>query len=296
MAFDHRKLRHLVAVARAGSFSRAAQELHLSQPALSRSIAALEEQLGIRIFDRTSQGADLTNLGKLAVSEAERLLKEVRLFEQNLDLYARGESGKVGFGMWSLIGSLVLPGLSTHFITTRPRLIMKASVKPANALLKDLYDDDIELFFCGKGQFDVTPDLQVEEIGTVGLTVLVRGEHPLARNSTVRRRDLFAYPKLCAVELSQIPDDLMGNGIFVCDNFDILRHTALHTDSVWFAPRQLAESELRDGTLTSLAVIDASQQALIEVCMVRLKGAEITPAAQEVTAYVREYFDAADRG
>lgn len=292
MALDHRKLRHLVTVARVGSFSKAAQALHISQPALSRSIATLEEQLGMRIFNRTSQGADLTNLGKLALFEAERLLKEVRLFERNLDLYARGESGKIGFGMWSLIGSLVLPGLSTHFITTRPRLIMKASVKPAKALLKELYDDEIELFFCGKGQFEATADLQVEKIGAISLAVLVRGGHPLARKRAVIREELFAYPKLCAVELSQIPDDLMGNGVFVCDNFDILRHAAIHTDGVWFAPRQLVEQELRDNTLTNLAVSDSSQLSEIEVCMVQLKGSKMTPAAQDVAAYVRGYFHA----
>lgn len=291
MAFDHRKLRHLVAAARTGSFSRAAQELHISQPALSRSIAALEEQFSIRIFDRTSQGADLTNLGKLVVREADKLLKDVRLFEHNLDLYARGEAGKVGFGMWPLIGSLVLPDLCTHFIATRPHLIMTASAKPANALLKDLYNDEIELFFCGHGQFEMTADLEVEEIGQLRLTVLVRREHPLAGQAAVRRRDLLGHPKLCAVELSQIPAELMGSGVLVCDSVDTLRHAALHTDSIWFAPPQLAERELREGSLKSLSVIDTSPHTLIKLCMVRLRGAEITPAARDIAAYVRQYFD-----
>lgn len=290
MAVDYRKLRHLVTVAREGSFSRAAQELHISQPALSRSIAVLEEQLGLRIFDRTSQGADLTNLGKLTVAEAEKLLKQVRLFEQNIDLYARGESGKVGFGMWSLVGSLVLPGLSSHFINTRPQLIMKASVKPATALLKDLYDDEIELFYCGAGQFDLTPDLLVTPVGAVSLSVLVRKEHPLAGRATVRRSDLFGEPKLCAVELSQIPADLMGSGVFVCDNFDILRTTALSTDSVWFAPWQLAQRELESGQLVSLALDDASDHSRIEIQQVQLKGAKMTPAGQDVARFVTDYF------
>lgn len=277
--------------ARAGSFSRAAQELHISQPALSRSIAAVEEQYGIRIFDRTSQGAGLTNLGKLVVREAEKLLREVRLFEHNLDLYARGEAGKVGFGMWPMIASLVLPGLSAHFIATRPHLVMTASAKPANALLRDLHNDEIELFFCGEGQFERTPDLAVDEVGQLRIAVLVRRGHPLARQGSVSRGDLFAYPKLCAVELSQIPAELMGSGVFVCDSVDTLRHAALHTDSIWFAPPQLAEGALREGSLTSLPMADVSSHTLIRLCMVRLKGAELTPAAQDIAAYVRAYFD-----
>lgn len=290
MAVDYRKLRHLVTVAQVGSFSKAAQELHISQPALSRSIAVLEDHLGLRIFDRTSQGADLTNLGKLVVAEAEKLLQQMRLFEQNVDLLAGGESGKVGFGMWSLIGSLVLPSLSAHFINTRPQLIVQASVKPANALLKDLYDDEIELFFCGAGQFDATPDLDVAVLGAVYLSILVRKEHPLATRKTVCREDLFVQPKLCAVELSQIPDELMGSGVFVCDNFDILRSVALTTDSVWFAPWQLAQRELEEGELVSLTVADASDDSRIEIQQVQLKGAKITPAGQEVAHFVREYF------
>lgn len=291
MSAGYRKLRHLVTAARAGSFSRAAQELHISQPALSRSIAALEDQYGVRIFDRNSQGAELTNLGKLVVKEAERLLKEVRLFEHNLALYACGEAGKVGFGMWPLITSLVLPGLSTHFIASRPNLLMTASTKPASALLRDLLDDEIELFFCGAGQFEKTPDLVVETVGVLRLSVLVRGAHPLASSPRVEREDLAGYPKLCAVELSQIPATLMGGGVFVCDSVDTMRHTALHTDSIWFAPDQLAAKELREGTLKRLDIADAAAETLIDLCMVSLKGAELTPAARDIAAYVREYFD-----
>jgi DNA-binding transcriptional LysR family regulator len=294
VVIDLRKLKHLVTVARVGSLSKATEELHISQPALSRSIAVVEEELGIRIFDRSHNGVALTSLGKLAVAEAEKLLNQSRIFDHNLNLYCRGESGKVSFGMWPLIGSLVLPGLSTHFISRHPDLKMWAAVKSANALLKELHDGEIEILFCGEGQFEITADLQVETIGEVTLAVMVRNGHPLTSRKIVSRAELFEFPLLCAIELSQVPAEFMNGGIFVCENFDVLRHAALNTDSYWLAPLQMAQQELAAGTLKEITVIDQPERPKVDICMVQLRGYELSPAAQNIAAYVRDFFAVTD--
>ncbi len=290
MDMDLKKLRHLVAVARAGSFSAAAEQLHLSQPALSRSISIVEKQLGMRIFDRGVQGVALTSSGRMAVAEAEQLLKQVRIFDHNLKLYGAGEAGRVGFGMWSLIGSLVLPDLSKRFINERPGLQMWAAVKAANALLQNLRDDELEMFFCGEGQFEPGPDLRIDTIGSIGLSVLVRTGHPLARYQSISRSDLSTYPILCAVELSQVPEEFLDGGIFICDNFDVLRQTVQETDSIWLAPVQLVQRELTEGSLKSMKVTETPRPARIDIQMVTLKGYELSPGAQAVADYVKEFF------
>ena len=71
-----RRLSHVVALAEAGSFARAADRVHLSQPALSRSIQAIEAELGLRLFDRAARGVTITQAGKRIVERARRVLFE----------------------------------------------------------------------------------------------------------------------------------------------------------------------------------------------------------------------------
>ena len=67
---NSRRLTHLIALAEEGSFARAAERVHLSQPALSRSIQALEDELGMKLFDRAARGVAMTHLPFIAASYA----------------------------------------------------------------------------------------------------------------------------------------------------------------------------------------------------------------------------------
>ena len=70
------QLRHLVSLAQTGSFSRSAEALHLTQPALSRSIRALEDELGLRLFDRIGRRSELTPFGRELVARAQPLVRD----------------------------------------------------------------------------------------------------------------------------------------------------------------------------------------------------------------------------
>ena len=117
------RLRHILAVARTGSFSRAAEEERITQPALSRSIAAFEQRHGVILFDRGRGGAHPTPAGRLVIEQARRLLSATNDLERSLRLYGTGEAGRLAFGLGPLLASLFLPGLgqlrSTH-ADTRP--------------------------------------------------------------------------------------------------------------------------------------------------------------------------------
>src|SRR6516162_8397322 len=109
---EYAKLRHIVAVARIGSFSRAAEEMHLTQPALSRSIAGFEAYHGVRLFDRVRSGVTLTASGKLVVEQARAILSATGDLERNLRHYSKGEAGRIEVGLGPLLASLLLPALS----------------------------------------------------------------------------------------------------------------------------------------------------------------------------------------
>ena len=88
-----KQLEHLLAVAEAGSFSRAAERLHLTQSALSRSIRLLEEDLGTRLLDRMGKRTELTPLGLTVASRARRILFESAELRRSADLLTQGGQG-----------------------------------------------------------------------------------------------------------------------------------------------------------------------------------------------------------
>lgn len=287
MKVELRKLNHVITVARLGSFSRAAEELHLTQPALSRSIASLEAQYGIKIFDRGRGGAVLTPAGELAIEDAEILLRRANTFEHNLQLYGGGHAGQVNLGMGPMVASVVLPSLSTTFMSQPQRLNIHASVKSAQMLLDDLRDDRIEMLFCGIGQMNRTPDTTVEVVGSIPMAMLLRSGHPLAKQQSVTKADVFRYPILSAVELSTSAAERAG-GSFICDNYDVLKTTVLNTDSIWVSSPLLVQSELENDLMTTIQVVDL-RPSRVDICLARLEGSKLSPPAKSIIEFVTRY-------
>ena len=90
-----RQLRYFVAVARQGNFNRAARQLNIAQPALSRQVQQLEEALGIQLFDRHARGAALTSGGQRLLVRAERLLAEAETLRTEGHRPTAGPVGQV---------------------------------------------------------------------------------------------------------------------------------------------------------------------------------------------------------
>ncbi|MGL4564707.1 MAG: LysR family transcriptional regulator, partial [Halioglobus sp.] len=84
MKMSFRQLAHALTLARHRNFRLAAEELHISQPALTRSIMALEEVLGARLFDRLSSGVELTTAGAIVLERGQRVMRESEDMERAL--------------------------------------------------------------------------------------------------------------------------------------------------------------------------------------------------------------------
>lgn len=288
MTVDLRKLNQLVTAARLGSLSRAAEELHLSQPAMSRNIALMEEQLGVRVFHRTPQGLELSEAGKVAIRQAETLLEQAKIFDHNWELYRKGESGRLRFGVWSLVGSVILPDLLQHLAIQRPRLKLWASVNDHPALLASLHSRESEFLVC-RGDQVPQPELLSEHLGDIHFSAFVRRGHPLATRKQVTASDMAQYTILSGQDPSNVPDHFAENGIFFCENSDVMRHVALNTDSIWVVPAGLAEQEVKAGHLRKLppSSPQSSKRSSMAVHLIRLKGYELTPAADYVVSCLR---------
>lgn len=287
MKYDLRKLAQMVAVARAGSFSGAADELHITQPALSRNVAALEKELGIKIFERGRNGASLTPAGALAVEATEALLREADSLEHNLAMFGTGDAGRLAFGMGPMLGSLILPGLCRELLTQRPLLRLRSVIKPARELQQELLADRIELFYCGAQQISASSFLQVEQIARLPIAHVVRAGHPLAEKRHVGMEEQRSYPLLAGVEM---PTATSSGGELVCDNYHILRDATQHSDGIWITSPLMIKTELADGSLHELPLGSDVGTTFTDVCQVSRAGFDLSPAAVHVSDYLHRFF------
>lgn len=285
MEFDLTRLRHILSVARHRSISRAAEELLITQPALSRSIASFERTYGVRLFDRGRGGVLPTSVGKLVIEQAEAVVGSARDLEHNLKLYGNGQAGRIAFGLGPLAASLILPQLSRELLNSRPSLQLRASIKDADHLLEELLADEIEVIFANSGRISASPEVTTLPIGAIRLAIIVRGSHPLASSKSIQMSDLRAFPVANAVELPVV--GLTGEaGSFVCDNYHILREAVLGTDCVCLASPDLLTDDLTAGRLISLDVSDFGP-VRSNLDMIRRRGRMLSPAAEVVADSVR---------
>jgi DNA-binding transcriptional LysR family regulator len=142
---DLRRLRHFVSVAEHLHFGRAAAALSLSQPPLSRSIRALEEELGAALFARTKRKVTLTTAGAALLPEARQLLRQVEALRHGAERLAAGEIGNLALGFISTATYNVLPRLLSEFHGRYPGVRLALQEATSDVQLRALRAGEIDL-------------------------------------------------------------------------------------------------------------------------------------------------------
>lgn len=185
---DIRQLRYFVVLAETRHFGRAAQRLHISQPPLSRQIAALENALGARLLERHAHGASLTYAGEIFLTEARGVLAAFDQACHNARLAAHGELGKLAIGFMMHAAYTSVPDLTRRFITRYPQvqLELRETIPGvlADAVLSGQFDAGI-LFNPGP-----VAGLEAMLLHRERLCLALYAAHPLAERTTLGARDL----------------------------------------------------------------------------------------------------------
>lgn len=179
-----RQLQIFVVAARHLSYARAAEELHLTPPAVSMQLKQLEDNVGLPLFERIGRGVALTGAGELLVRHALRVLGEVNDAEANLLAMAGAETGRISVGLVST-AKYFMPRLLARFAQEHPGIDVQFSVGNREALLQRLHDNAIDLAVTGR-----TPDeydAHAEPVASHPYVLIGPADHPLR---DARRFDL----------------------------------------------------------------------------------------------------------
>ncbi len=281
------KLQQLVMVARTGSFSKAAIALNISQPALSRSIAAIEDRYGFQIFNRLGHGVELTAAGSQVVTEAEPLLQSMRVFDNNLRLFGSGQVGRLEVGISPLLASELLARFASEFFAPRSSAQLRVMIRPGDDLLGALKNDAIEIFFFPEGHVAPHAEIDIEQVGAITPACVVRAGHPLASQATVTIEDLADFPWGSSID-PPLPDNVLSPARFVCDNFHILSETVRSSDLICIFSSTFVAEQLAQGTLREIRIGGFALPST-PIYVAKLRGRIASPLAVEAIRKVRQY-------
>lgn len=192
---DISALQAFLAVAESGSFSRAAEKIYLTQPAISKRIAALEKQIGARLFDRIGRGIRLTEAGEALLIRARAVLKELEDVKRGIANLSGTIAGELSLATSHHIGLHRLPPALKRFHETytnvRLNLHFMDSEKACNAVARG----DLELAVVTLPPTAAAP-LKLEKIWDDPLDIVVSRSHPLAKLKHVQPAMLLDYPAI----------------------------------------------------------------------------------------------------
>ncbi|GFE76678.1 LysR family transcriptional regulator [Novosphingobium sp. TCA1] len=285
---DLTRLRHIVAVARNQSFSRAAEEEGITQPALSRSIAAFEKRHGVTLFDRGRGGVHPTAVGRHVVERARQLLDAVGDLESSLKRHPQGEPGQVAIGLGPLMAGLFLPRIASLLLGSWPGIRVRTLVRPPDQLVAELLNDRIEMILGNNWNLGRVPGTEVIRLGRIEIAYMVRGNHPLAAEKAVLMTDLERFPMASAIQPP--PGGARESaGSFVCDNFHVLRETVLASDCVWVSSPAFLAEDLRAGRIVQLTVYGQGA-TYSDIAMIvrrgRSRSSASVVAAEEIKSFL----------
>jgi DNA-binding transcriptional LysR family regulator len=185
-----RHLRYFVAVARALNFTKAATRLRVAQPALSRQVAHLEDELAVDLLKRTSHGVVLTAEGKLFLEEARGILQRVDESITKVRALARGEFGELQVGYVPPLDLHILPRALAEFQKTTPDVKVVLHDRGSDELCNDMLSGTLHLALMMQPSDELTTGIEFEEIGRYPFFVAMASGHPLTRMKVISRETL----------------------------------------------------------------------------------------------------------
>ncbi len=187
-----RRLKIFHTVARLLNFTKAADELHMTQPAVTFQIRQLEEQFNTRLFDRTHNKVTLTDVGKQVYSYSDRILKLYEEMTRNITEMTGDVSGSVTLGASTTVAEYMLPLLIGEFKNKFPEVMINLRESNTEDIVSMVENNDIDLGIV-EGSVN-NKNLVVEECKMDHLVVIMPNDHMLASEKRLRVEDFVSYP------------------------------------------------------------------------------------------------------
>ena len=301
MGFELRQLRQVVALAEHGSFVRAAAALHISQPALSRSVQNLEAHFGSELFLRSSSGAVPTDLGRLYIERARDLLRMADELDREAVSHGNLRTGRVAVGGGPYPAEAVLARAASKFVEQFPGVGVQVQSRNWDELARDLRSRELDFFVAETSTLLRETDLEIAPMPAAHpVYFVVRSGHPLAAQGNACIADVFAWP---IVTPNRVPPRILDPMLTAhrsvtrqlaapypfpsieCNALAPAKRIVLNSDAITASIPSCVATELKSGRLVLLA---REPWMHLHYGIVSLKGRPLTQVAERFLEFVLE--------
>ena len=194
---DARKLEHFLALIEHGQFNLAAQATGVSQQAVSKAIAKLEEELGVQLFERSAYGATPTVFGRSLERRAQTILAETRLANAEINALSGAKLGTLNLGVGLSVARTIMARAIHRFRAQKPGIGISATVDISGVLFQQLLRGEVDIVASAPPvDLPIPPDLATITLFMERDEATVRRDHPLCRLEALTLADLAAFPWL----------------------------------------------------------------------------------------------------
>lgn len=257
-------LRYFLSVLDTGSFSKAAAQHRVSQQAVSKSVARLEEQLGAELLRRVGRLLEPTEIGAVLAEHAQIMIAESHQFERKLNELTGRTVGHLQIGSSPTAAVSIVADVIHRMVKDEPRLRVTVSGGTTRSMSPQLKRGELDAFVGVLVQREPDPLLAVEELYPERTVLVARASHPLTHAASVSLPDSLGYPWLGGTGMEHWGDlvrsSFIDAGLSVprpglqTSSISFLRAMLVRTDSLAVLPVDLVRPEIEAGILAAVTI------------------------------------------
>jgi DNA-binding transcriptional LysR family regulator len=292
MSIDIRLLRHALALAEHGSFSRAAEALDIAQPSLSRGIKDLEAHVGLLLFNRSRSGHEPTDFGRVFLQHAADVLAKVGDLEREVALAKGLGTGELSVGMGPYVAEVLGPICAARFAAEHPGVRLRTTMNDPAVVARALRARTVDLAIAEASVLEDDDAFEViAELTPLAGFAVVRAGHPLAGRTNLDFAEVLDYP---FAQVVMLPPRVMKPILAArrppllheepspppfpaieCPTIHFATRIVANTNAFTFASLGMVRAELERGQIVPLL---EAQLIRVEWNIVRLRKRTSSPA------------------
>lgn len=290
-----RKFAHLLAVVESSSLGKAAETVHLSQPALSRSLKSLEDELGIPLLDRAYGHLVPTAYSKPIIDHIRRITAEDRALKDAVRRIKGLEEGEIRIGFGPFAAATALPSVMRDMVSRYPKLRLRIEISNSGMLLELLKEDRLDLVVGDSRYSADLGEVTIINMSKQQIAVVANRNHELARRAS---RLTLADLKDRSTGAPTLPPNLLqsfrSHGLadfptLTCDDMRVLVELAENTQLIALVP-QLVVDELAARNALAVLRVSTPFDRYAYPCIMHTSGRTMGPATTLAIELVSDWF------
>ena len=302
MDIDLRLLQYAVVLARHRHFGRAAAALQISQPTLSRSIAALEKELGVRIFERSRRDIAATPAGSDVLGMADELIARAEAMSSKLQLVRTGRGGRLRVATGTFMADIAVNAAAIDLVRATPDIQLELLEREWSAALAMLMTDRVDFAVLDVLSLRGMPTLRVESLGRKQGIYVCRAGHPLLGKRSLQPADVRRYPLVYSnvspehadyvqdIDPGFAIDQVTGNVLpsIAVASCRLMYDMVEASDAISIAHRSQVEDRLAQGRLAILVLPWQQKPPTAEFGVAHKRERTLPPSARTLIGLIRK--------